>query len=677
MPIEDTEKAEFVANLALAQSEFQKGNYAQAEPALREALHELESNDTAIPHCLKNLSYIEASRGNFPEAIRLQLRLLAVAQSSKQDEKDQIGIIMHLANLYEADGRLNEAEYMRGRAQGLHEKKITADDGGLHGSEFGDLADGNEHQPLWLQDAFAEANRLYGKQPVAPDPKVVRYVPPEDKPHAFRSLSDMPDTPPQRPASARPDPPAAPNVVSHDKEAAFKMVEGRGAGLKSDNAHRSEDLHALVRSRMGSMAGAGNYENPQEMRQQIESQEGGGARNKRDAVSKIKTLDTKARRLAVPSGPSVLEKFLALLGSLQRRLQTQSGAAGDDKSKFQRQSGMLLPAVFVLFVIATVCVAGWYFFGRSTSASLMKVGEKYQSFDHDKLFCLVSEQECEFNAGPKGLRTPYKVFSGQPRDFVDVTVGMLTEKQYWMIRTPRGLFDPDGTILYRVGSGDLKLAKVIDITLNEASAYYRTQSKYPAKFSKEQTSALTYDNPFSRKKEAVKLQHLEVGDKASTDDPEFFRDHLYNLLRQGQGWQGRPKLHPGCVYCCSIAFHSKKGKSNLFVVQAADKQSNPYTGSLSKQCYFAALEDGQVHADEVPTLPFEKQKSVRAPVTWVLLGSDFQFLEILEHGPIYIAILMTMIFLFLFQLGRSRLYLILSIASMVAAGVYIAASLLP
>jgi tetratricopeptide (TPR) repeat protein len=116
----------------LAQSLFEAGDYADAEPLSRRAVaikeKTLGPDDPSVAASINNLASLLRAEGHYADAEVLYRRALAIREKALgPDSPDVAGSLSNLASLLEATGYYEEAELLFGRALGIWEKASGPD----------------------------------------------------------------------------------------------------------------------------------------------------------------------------------------------------------------------------------------------------------------------------------------------------------------------------------------------------------------------------------------------------------------------------------------------------------------------------------------------------------------------------------------------------------------------
>jgi hypothetical protein len=183
-----TDPVEFNKLLEKAFSDFKEGNFEAAEPVLKNALPSLLHDREASSQCLEKLIEISSARADHNDAIRQTLCLLSILKSKYGEFDKNVLIRLHkLGRLYEAAGRLDEADYMHTRVAMLKEylvhAKLTDEQKAIAAPKQEPEQQAEEvlgPEPEWLAKAFKEANQSYGTAVVKAEKAALAIEIPDD-----------------------------------------------------------------------------------------------------------------------------------------------------------------------------------------------------------------------------------------------------------------------------------------------------------------------------------------------------------------------------------------------------------------------------------------------------------------------------------------------------------------
>ena len=204
--------SDFSKVLEQAFSDLAAGKVADAEPVLRNALKLLPEETTVNNECMVKLGQICTERGDYSDAIRLNLRILDQLKRRFGENNQAVFESMEqLAALYENSGRFEEAAYMRKRANSIAEK-LVASQLSVEQESLAQLPQKPEQsqseqddlgaEPAWLAEAFNDAAQAYGNAESAnkTDKKTVDIV--IEKPEQTAFFTRPEDEVEERPASS-------------------------------------------------------------------------------------------------------------------------------------------------------------------------------------------------------------------------------------------------------------------------------------------------------------------------------------------------------------------------------------------------------------------------------------------------------------------------------------------
>ncbi|MBX9666683.1 MAG: hypothetical protein K2X93_03650 [Candidatus Obscuribacterales bacterium] len=121
----DNEQKAALQQLEKGKLDFSNGNFAAAEPALRDALSKLGKPD-AMASCVECLTEIYSSWGKFSEAVQLNQELIDATAPMPGDHADSIGrSLQRIATINHKLGKTEQAQEFMNKASGVKARKIS------------------------------------------------------------------------------------------------------------------------------------------------------------------------------------------------------------------------------------------------------------------------------------------------------------------------------------------------------------------------------------------------------------------------------------------------------------------------------------------------------------------------------------------------------------------------
>ncbi len=171
------------------------------------------------------------------------------------------------------------------------------------------------------------------------------------------------------------------------------------------------------------------------------------------------------------------------------------------------------------------------------------------------------------------------------------------------------------------GGPEIQIANKVEILSQYAGVYYQRTRKYPESNTSNGAADLTYQNPYTKKREIPSFHRIVVGKGISASlDADGARTKFYDDLLSGGIPKDTPKAHPGEIRCYVVDFLSPRGTIQGFVVQLIGKDGKPINGSRPGTSYVFALEDGKEYKPtQPPQLPFKGDPGFRPVTVWLLM----------------------------------------------------------
>lgn len=299
-------------------------------------------------------------------------------------------------------------------------------------------------------------------------------------------------------------------------------------------------------------------------------------------------------------------------------------------------------AAGLLVLIAFIVLGGFNLAYNLTPRKLtadqafLATQHRYITADSAETFTLIDESTCEFAIGDSKLKTKLRFYLDDWRDAFDMSFGRAGQKQFLMYKKDEGVVDQDDTRFYLHGGPEIQLANKVEILNQYATIQYTRTKKYPESGDLNGAADLSYQNPYTKKREVPSFCRLLVGKGISVSlDADAARTKFYDDLLAGGIPKDSPKTHPGEIRCYVVDFLSPRGDIQAFIVQLIGKDGKPVSSALPRKCFLFALEDGKEYkASQAPTLPFNGNGGLRPITVWLLMDKlDPTFVLVLTAGP--------------------------------------------
>ncbi len=641
----DTERVNQL--LAEAFERFNEGDYVNAEPRLRDLVSFLPGDSRASAACLKNLGEIAKARGQFSEAIRLNLRVLSVMKRvlGEQDPR-AVGEMDYVASLYSMVGRAEEAQYLRYRCQLLQAKTANP-------------ADNSEvpAEPVWLVRAFAEANGsvfepvmaggVYAQINQATLPaqggngkhsgngnnmehelreeleqlKISRV-----ERLSIRQAEALSEAPLEEPQEERP------RVTLDRPIRAEKLTNGGGFDSKNIffqmlSLFKSKKPDSLVapghsRRTVGNSRDAlrsGAFESRSRLSNRDDGITGNGKRHitREAAASKLRSSDKEELDKEWP-----LSQLLGKIGIAQILAQLR------EKSNLS----ILLICLVVLAFPGMFLVEKLLPRTRSADDIYASMPHAYRAADGSLGIDFENANNCMIRSGDQQFHANSNFFLNDWRDYKSAIFGALTAKQYWIEAGSSYLTFQNGLILYPSGGAEIQLTEQAEQIASKIAENYSVMKAYPMKEADfEQALTYSYKNPLTRRKEAPTFTYLATGSAKSSEQADIARMALYDNLDKGKVLENESDVHPGAIHCIAVHIKSPRGPIDVFCIRAYGEDGKIIQSNRST-AYYIALEDGKRHKRAVSKV-FSDDWSPRGRELWLTAQNlDNGEMNILRYG---------------------------------------------
>jgi hypothetical protein len=639
----DTERVKQL--LAEAFERFNDGDYVNAEPRLRDLVSVLPGDSRASATCLKNLGEIAKARGQFSEAIRLNLRVLSVMKRvlGEQDPR-AVSEMDYVAGLYSMVGRAEEAQYLRYRAQILQTKAANPADN----SEIAP-------EPVWLVRAFAEANGsvfepamaggVYAQinQATLPAPGSNGKHPGNGNgsvQEMHEELTQLKEAQVERlsnrqsEAVLEPEPPI--EIPLEKPIKAERNTNGEGFDTKNIlfqlvrlfKSKKPDSLVAAGHSRrtVGNSRDAlrsAAFESRSRLSNRDDSTADGGTRpaSREQEASKLRSSGNEGLDREWPAF-QMLSQVLGNIGIAKLLAQLR------EKSNM---SIFLVGLVFLTF-------PGMYLAEkllprtRSVAGIYAAIPHAYRSADGSLGIDFEDAANCIVKSGEQSFHANCNFFLYDWRDYKNAIFGALVAKQYWLEAKPAFLQFQNGLVLYPSGGAEIQLTEQVEQIASKIAESYSIAKAYPMT-EEEFREALkfTYRNPLTKKKESPAFTFLSTGSAKSSEQADFSRIALYDSLDRGKVLDDEEDVHPGAIHCIAVHIKSPRGPINVFCVRAYGEDGKAILNTQNVASY-VALEDGKRHR-RANSKVFSDDWSPRARELWFTTQSlDGGEMNLLRYG---------------------------------------------
>ncbi len=185
----DNEQKAALQQLEKGKLDFSNGNFAAAEPALRDALSKLGKPD-AMASCVECLTEIYSSWGKFSEAVQLNQELIDATAPMPGDHADSIGrSLQRIATINHKLGKTEQAQEFMNKASGVKARKISPS------------------SVVSAQRSAGYAASPSGFSPGSPPPPPPGFAPTGQTPPPPSGFAQGPPPPPPPPAFSQSSPP--------------------------------------------------------------------------------------------------------------------------------------------------------------------------------------------------------------------------------------------------------------------------------------------------------------------------------------------------------------------------------------------------------------------------------------------------------------------------------------
>jgi hypothetical protein len=351
----------------------------------------------------------------------------------------------------------------------------------------------------------------------------------------------------------------------------------------------------------------------------------------------------------VMSGPD-MGGIMGMLASFfvgKRSLDQPVQQLEDPGSSSAKAAGVL---VLVAFIVLGGISSLYKLAPRKLTAdqAFLATQHRYISADSAERFTLLDAATCEFAIGDSKMKTSLRFYLDDWRDAVDMALGRAGQKQFLMYKKDDGVVDQDETKFYLHGGPEIQLANKVEILNQYATIQYTRTKKYPESGDLNGAADLSYQNPYTKKREVPSFHRLLVGKgiRVSLDADEA-RTKFYIDLLAGGIPKDTPKAHPGEIRCYVVDFLSPRGDIQGFVVQLIGKDGKPVSSAVPRKCFLFALEDGKEYKPcQPPQLPFNGNGGLRPVTVWLLMDKlDPTFMLVLTAGPAIVFTALAFVFL--------------------------------
>lgn len=319
----------------------------------------------------------------------------------------------------------------------------------------------------------------------------------------------------------------------------------------------------------------------------------------------------------------------------------------EDPSKTSAQAaGAML--VIAALIVGTFYAAYNFLPRKSSPADAFRIIQhRYASADSTESFSLVDPSNCEFAMGDVKMKAGLRFYLNDWRDIVDMAMGRISQKQYWMILKDDGVVDDNEVKLYVFGGPEAQLANRVDFMDKYANYCFAKDKKYPDRADLNPAVDLHYLNPYTKRKELPTFNHVLVGKGLDAHAADEMRSKFYEALLSGRILRDPKDAHPGEIRCYVVHFLSPRGTIQAFVVQLIGKDGQPVSGVRPRKKYLFALEDGKEYKPvEGGELPFKGEQGLKPVIVWLLMDKlDSGLVFFLLNGPVIVFTVLTFFFL--------------------------------
>ncbi len=389
-----------------------------------------------------------------------------------------------------------------------------------------------------------------------------------------------------------------------------------------------------------------------EMHDDLSMQSQSESTSSQSASSMRSMRSMSSRNMEAPpvmSGPD-MGGVMGMLASFfvgKRSLDQPVQQLEDPGSSSAKAAGVL---VLVAFIVLGGISSLYKLAPRKLTAdqAFLATQHRYISADSAERFTLLDAATCEFAIGDSKMKTNLRFYLDDWRDAVDMALGRAGQKQFLMYKKDDGVVDQDETKFYLHGGPEIQLANKVEILNQYATIQYTRTKKYPESGDLNGAADLSYQNPYTKKREVPSFHRVLVGKGIAVSlEADEARTKFYGDLLAGGMPKDTPKAHPGEIRCYVVDFLSPRGDIQGFIVQLIGKDGKPVSSAVPRKCYLFALEDGKEYKpSQPPQLPFNGNGGMRPVTVWLLMDKlDPTFMLVLTAGPAIVFTALAFVFL--------------------------------
>jgi len=710
MQSETNEQNDIAESLQQALRALNAGDYGAAEILFQQTLKRAGDHRSAAQMCLHHLSQMNQQRGNFDEAIRLSLRSLTLTrQSSGEDSEQVVSSMVHLAELYQACGKHDQAGDLYYRAKLMSEKLVYSgsegedeDEGETVGApeESADTPEMSDR----LKKVFARQKKEAQQESNEDGTQVVgQSRQPEEEEETFNFKPDDEKGEGRsrlRGVSGRGGKDisgtgnSGKRTDDDDDDGSYKFAadqKGKEQSARAGQDFSRDDLQALNLRRL---KGVPEAESAPQFREEEEQKRSGTSSRSRGEITgafsstrnaslssdKIKNL--RAEKKDDADFTELIRYFRQMVGSLGIQQ-----IAWSLSQLFKNRNNVIATVIGAVVFIGVI--VGWACTIPMKTQPLeayLSMPHKFRTTDGDIIIDLPDATRCDLTIAGTKVSAPMACYVGDWRDAWRMALQSFLVRQIYFNLQDQFLVDDEGTTFFPMNGKVVKLVTQAELIADGASDWFIKAKQYPTEVKEfaHDRAASEFENAFTNSPQLPLVQAITMPVAANQGQALTSLHSLYAGLSNGGSWQNEPPLHPGTINCCSIIFPFPDGAVRAFLIQAGDQSGKPLVGGHPGSHFFLALEEGKPANFYEQYKLASNQMSVRPRMIWIDQSKDPEYrIYTLLHTSgllflIFSLILLAVLCLFR-RIGR-RTRMILTIAftaSLFVTGLYFMENSLP
>ncbi len=327
----------------------------------------------------------------------------------------------------------------------------------------------------------------------------------------------------------------------------------------------------------------------------------------------------------------VIQFFHRIMSSAQANKEYK----GPNVQQAGHNSSLYLMAMVVIFFCGSTL---YNFVPRALLPEevFFRMPRKFKAADGGKRLALIDLKTCEIMAERERLKMDYRFYLDDFRDFIELSIGTLSQDQLWYYRTKEGVVDYEGNALYFTDGPESRICNHVEMLGESAKSSFSRDGEYEEDICNDPLAK--YRNPFTKKSEFPSFERVTIGEGKSAEQANSDRVRLYTNLLTGGPWPGGSQPHKGQIRCLTADFVSPRGVSKAFFVQVIGKDGNPLSGSTPGVNFLYAQEDGKEYLEGLEKPVFPKKDWFRPQCIWLFQRKPDAILAILAKAAPYVVL---------------------------------------